>query len=128
MSGMLKRLNRGSSVLAALVFVGLLSVAALAVQSFDPTSGVAVNGASQGAQAAAPTAAAKKPGVKLDDESPKRCIAPIVAKKGPKEGQEGVKNVCVPGCTYDIKVQSSGVIIGAEDTCAKLLPENTDKL
>ncbi|MEK7156298.1 MAG: hypothetical protein AAB790_00640 [Patescibacteria group bacterium] len=110
-------LNRGATILSALVFVALLAGVATTVQYFSPYANVE----SQTAEAAAPAAAApaKKPGATLKGAS--RCNAPIEVKKdknakGPLDGEKGVESVCVKGCQYKI-YPGTPTTIDAIDTC-----------
>ncbi len=108
--------SRGYSILAALVFVAILSSIALGVKLISPsTSGPAMVAA--GAAPSTQATPAKKDPVKLEGAS--RCNAPIEAKRGPQEGRAGVDTICVKGCTY--RVHGGGgadTRVEATDRCA----------
>src|SRR3989344_5743658 len=119
---------RGVSILAALVFVAILGGVAIAVENILPQSGSQSMVAATLAEQAGINDISKNTSSKDDAElkGAARCNAPIEAKKGPKEGREGVESVCVKGCQYKIYA-GTPTTVNAEDLCAKETDEVTKK-
>ncbi len=110
-----RTLHRGASILSALVFVAILSGVITGLEYFATSS---TNPTTQVAEVVTAVtskpAVAKKPDASLKGDD--RCNAPIVQKKGPKEGREGVGSVCVKGCMYKI-YPGTTTTVDATDTC-----------
>jgi hypothetical protein len=125
-------LQRGTSVLAALVFVAVLSAVAYAVHSIVPSNPIAQ------------TATAKLAFVEQGDTSftaavktdavitgVPRCIEELEKKKNPTKNTSedkaaAKKNVCVPGCRYEIQVKGLFAVIDGRDLCAEQKLEGRD--
>ncbi|MBV9159177.1 MAG: hypothetical protein JO019_01105 [Candidatus Kaiserbacteria bacterium] len=125
-----RRGSRGTSVLAALVFVAVLSAVAFAVHQIAPGSSHVTFLSSRVSQVGAADAAASTQG-KATITGDQRCNKPMQDKKqssGSDANAQTVQNLCVNGCVYKVKEISSGTTqVTSRDTCAVLAP-GPDKL
>ncbi len=132
---------RGTSILAALVFVAVLSTVAFAVHAIAPNDPMAQTASARLAylsveeaeaqQKAAPVASTAE-NIKLDSKltGPDRCNSPIEEKKkqqiesGGSANSADLSNICVPGCSFYIMEEGASTIVDSDDLCEKL-PANT---
>ncbi len=125
--------SRGTSVLAALVFVAVLSAVAYAVHAIVPNDPMAQTAASRvafleegdtGGFSSMPQTSGEtetKPKAELSGDA--ACKAPIELQQDKNasvkfDATQDVLNTCVPGCLYKIGESSGNTVVKAHDRCA----------